>query len=43
VTTLPRVKASAGPETGDGPSFAAFRAVPRTGVLFVEELITAAP
>jgi hypothetical protein len=35
VTTLPRAKIAAGPEVADGPSFAAFREVPRTGVIFV--------
>ena len=34
-TTLPRGKPTAGPETPDAPSFAAFRDVPRTGVIFV--------
>ena len=33
--TLPRIKAAAGPEPADSPSFAAFREVPRTGVIFV--------
>jgi aspartate/methionine/tyrosine aminotransferase len=34
-TTPPRVKATTGPDTPDAPSFAAFREVPRTGVIFV--------
>jgi aspartate/methionine/tyrosine aminotransferase len=34
VTTLPRIKPT-GPEVVEGPSFAAFREVPRTGVIFV--------
>ena len=33
--TLPRAKTVAGPEAADSPSFAAFREVPRTGVIFV--------
>ena len=35
MTTLPRSKTAAGPEVVPGPSFAAFREVPRTGVIFV--------
>ena len=35
MTTLPRAKIASGPEAVDGPSFAAFREVPRTGVIFV--------
>ena len=31
----PRGKPTAGPETSDAPSFAAFREVPRTGVIYV--------
>jgi len=34
VTTLPRIK-PAGSDVAEGPSFAAFREVPRTGVIFV--------
>ena len=32
---LPRVKTAIGPEAAAGPSFAAFREVPRTGVIYV--------
>jgi hypothetical protein len=32
---LPRATTVAGPEAADGPRFAAFREVPRTGVIFV--------
>jgi N-succinyldiaminopimelate aminotransferase len=35
VTTLPRIKAAADPDAAPAPSFAAFREVPRTGVIFV--------
>jgi N-succinyldiaminopimelate aminotransferase len=35
VTTLPRIKTADGPEIAPAPSFAAFREVPRTGVIFV--------
>ena len=35
MTTIPRIKPAAGPEVVDGPSFSAFREVPRTGVIFV--------
>lgn len=35
MTTLPRAKTVSGPEAVSGPSFAAFREVPRTGVIFV--------
>jgi len=36
VTTLPRIKPSSGPDAAaDGPSFSAFREVPRTGVIYV--------
>jgi len=34
VTTIPRIK-PAGPDVAEGPTFAAFREVPRTGVIFV--------
>ena len=34
-TPLPRVKTITGPDTVEPPSFAAFREVPRTGVIFV--------
>ena len=33
--TFPRAKTGTGPQPVDGPSFAAFRDVPRTGVIFV--------
>ena len=36
MTTLPRIKPSSGPDAAaDGPSFSAFREVPRTGVIYV--------
>jgi N-succinyldiaminopimelate aminotransferase len=35
VTTLPRIKTAGDPEVVPGPSFAAFREVPRTGVIYV--------
>ena len=34
MTTIPRIK-PAGPDVAEGPTFAAFREVPRTGVIFV--------
>jgi aspartate/methionine/tyrosine aminotransferase len=35
MSTLPRARVGTGPQPGDGPSFAAFRDVPRTGVIYV--------
>jgi len=35
VTTLPRIKPAADPSATESPSFAAFREVPRTGVIYV--------
>ena len=35
MTQLPRAKSGTGPQAVDGPAFAAFREVPRTGVIFV--------
>jgi hypothetical protein len=35
MSTFPRAKTGTGPQPGDGPTFAAFREVPRTGVIYV--------
>jgi aspartate/methionine/tyrosine aminotransferase len=35
MSTLPRARTGTAPQPGDGPSFAAFRDVPRTGVIYV--------
>jgi len=35
VTTLPRIRTTGEPEDATAPSFAAFREVPRTGVIYV--------
>ena len=35
MTQLPRAKTGTGPQGAEGPTFAAFREVPRTGVIFV--------
>ena len=35
MTQFPRAKTGTGPVTVDGPTFQAFREVPRTGVIFV--------
>ncbi len=35
MSTFPRPKTGTGPQHGEGPTFAAFREVPRTGVIYV--------
>jgi hypothetical protein len=35
MSTFPRAKTGTGPQPADGPTFAAFREVPRTGVIYV--------
>ena len=35
MSTFPRPKTGTGPQTVDAPAFAAFREVPRTGVIYV--------